>query len=375
VVAEDRSLSRDARLGIAEGLDLVVLSDNEVLVQFGTRSQPSELLRDTDLTGLLGRLALQLRGEPKSMGELAAGAPPGDRDEVQRLVIELLDRGVLSEVSKSPVDQYLSYTLTDHSPLSSASVCLMGAGPIGVRIAHSLRQHGVGRLILVDERPVDMVLVSGAPRVRTADNAAEALQASLAQAGGSATSRSVANFDGYVEVAVETDLMIVARERPDPSLLHLLNRAAQQAGRPWLLARIDGNFGLVGPLFLPGRTACYNDLAALADAVVATPDMARKIRPQGSGSPFFPGLPAYADIVAGLATLAAVQFLARRGCFGVGRLVVIDFDRMMIDAEDVLRLPRCPVCRGDEIAAEPVFSAEIVTRAQTPSLGPDSVSA
>jgi hypothetical protein len=81
-------------------------------------------------------------------------------------------------------------------------------------------------------------------------------------------------------------------------------------------------------------------------------------------------LPVYAEIVAGYATLAVVHFLVRGASFALGRVLTLDFDRMLIDVEDVLKLPRCPVCGRERSAYQPAFSAEIVTRSATASPSP-----
>jgi len=174
-----------------------------------------------------------------------------------------------------------------------------------------------------------------------------------------------------VETAVaRSDVTVLALEQPDLRLAHLVNRFCIRNRKPWLLAIIDGNFGRVGPLFIPVHTACYNDYRTLDAATTnpANPEMARKYRQhilkRGAVS-FFPGLPAYAEIVAGYSSLALVHFLLRNSSFALGRVLTIDFDRMLIDVEDVLKLPRCPVCGGERSAYQPPFSAEIVTRSST----------
>ena len=71
--------------------------------------------------------------------------------------------------------------------------------------------------------------------------------------------------------------------------------------------------------------------------------------------PFLTGLPAYADIVAGNASVAAVHYLVRGTSHLLGRVMIIDFGGMRIDTEDVLRLPRCPVCASRRPPYRPPF--------------------
>lgn len=365
-------LDIDAPLQIAEGLDVLLLSDDEVLIQYGTRSTPSELLRDTDLKGLLGKTIGHLLGGPVTLSELLYGVRAADHEDVYQLVDDLLQRGILADARTDPVDQYLRYTFEGEATLLSRSVALLGAGPLGSRIAHSLLQHGIGRVVLLDDRPVDDLWyrfssLGLAPREQVAGPAHVVLRDLLQAAGHHGVDSLDAQLDlAGIQAAIENaEFVIVAFEQPNIRLAHLVNRLCLQARKPWILATIDGNLGLVGPLFLPVHTACYNDYATLSQAGGLNQMMARKHRQhmqrRGTGS-FFPGLPTYAEIVAGYTALAVVNFLLLDASFALGRVMAIDFDRMLIDVEDVLKLPRCPVCGASKSPYQPPFSSDIVSR-------------
>lgn len=354
----------DPLLGIAEGLDLVIISADEVLVQFGTRSRPSELLRDTDLRGILGSVVGDLLREPVRFGDLLSKLRAEDQADARLLINDLLERGILTDTLTTPVEQYLRYTFTNETTLGEGSISLIGAGPIGARLAHSLLQHGLARITLLDNREADRLwhaFLSFGPRLDRNPNtpANMALRDQLLAAGHSGVESLDAQLDiaGVEAAVIESDFIVVALEHPDLRLLHLVNRFCIRDRKPWMLATIDGNLGLVGPLFLPLHTACYNDYRTLTDAATPSPEMARKHRQhilrRGAGS-FFPGLPAFAEIVAGYTSLAIVHFLLRGTSFALGRVLVIDFDRMLIDVEDVLKLPRCPVCGTEKNAYRPL---------------------
>jgi bacteriocin biosynthesis cyclodehydratase domain-containing protein len=363
----------DAVIAIAEGLDLVLLSDDELLVQFGTRSRPSELFRDADLTGLLRRTIGRLPDEgPILLTELISSVPEDQRSDAVALMNELLDRGIVTDLDCSPVEQYLNYTLTGTSALARQSVSIIGAGPIGARIAHSLLQHGVGRVVLLDDRKADQLSSSFMPLGLTPSKAQNGYASyavrdwlSGARCSGAVECLEAGMDSVGVEASVEkSELTVLALEGPDLRLAHLVNRFCVRERKPWMLASIDGNFGLVGPLFVPIHTACYNDYRALAFAATPSVTMARKHRQhllsRQRGS-FFPGLPSYAEIVAGHSTVAAVHFLLRDTCFAVGRVLVIDFDTMTIDIENVLKLPRCPVCGAEKSSYRPVFGDALIS--------------
>lgn len=359
MVARQLELDSALVLAIADGLDLVLISADEVLIQFGLRSRPSELLRDQDVSGLLGRVVGRLLRGPAAVEELVEQAGAGHAGDARALLADLLERGVLANTATSPIDQYLRYTFTGEPTLAGRQVAILGAGPLGARVAQSLTQHGLPGLALLDDRRVDAAWHAYAPfGPNGATGGQRADQALAARLGASARVLEAGLDAAGIEQAVAgAHLVVLALEQPDLRTAHLVNRFALRERTPWLLATIDGNLGLVGPLFLPPETACYNDYRTLAFAATPNRGMARKhrehvLRERGTGT-FFAGLPVYADLVAGHAALAAVHFLLRGTCFALGRVMVIDFDRMQIDVEDVLRLPRCPVCGAQKPAYRP----------------------
>src|SRR5262249_18329931 len=140
---------------VAEGIDLVLLSRDEVLIQFGSRSRPSELLRDDELTGLLGSIVELLSEGPVSLGELAAAVEPKHRAEGRPVVRELLERGILTDPSRDPVEQYLAYSFEGSGEFERPAVTVIGAGPLGSRIAATLTLHPIGAIRLLDSRLAD----------------------------------------------------------------------------------------------------------------------------------------------------------------------------------------------------------------------------
>jgi bacteriocin biosynthesis cyclodehydratase domain-containing protein len=357
---------------VSPGLDLVVLSDDEVLVQFGTRSLPSELIRDTDLTGVLGKLIGRLQADgPALLDDLVAAIPTDKRADARSAIDDLLSRGFLAREGSNPVEQYLRFTLTGETSLSAYRISLIGCGPIGVLVAEALVQHGIGGLYLLDPRPTDQIwraYCTGSPTDASQGPAHLALETRLRNAGYSNVSAAT---DEKLETAsigqavLSADLVVVTLEQPELRTCHVVNRHCIRQETPWLLATIDGNHGLVGPLFVPGHTACYNCYQSLAWAATPSPVMAQRYRQhllQRGASSFFAGLPGFAQLVAGYTSLATVHFLLRQTSFALGTVVALELNDMTVDIEKVLKLPRCPVCGAVGSPPSPPFSGEVVTR-------------
>jgi bacteriocin biosynthesis cyclodehydratase domain-containing protein len=352
-------------LTVAYGLDLVFIGDSEVLVQFGTRSRPSELLRDSELTGVLRRVLFPLRYEAVGREALLREFDATERKEADAILDRLIALGIVTTPSRSPVDQYLGFSVEKGQHLADARVAVIGAGPLGARIAYSLVQHGVGYIRLLDERVADGLWRTFLPlasmSTKTDDQPAQvALRDILRTVGNAEVETTAGGFEseGVTTAVAEIDLAVLATEQPHPRLAHLVNRACFRANKPWIAAGIDGNLGLIGPLFLPPETPCYNDYETLARSTRPDPAMDRTyhryLLDRGTGS-FFPGVPSYADIVGGFTTVGAVQQLLQGTSHLLARLVSIDFQNMQMNAEDVLKLPRCPVCGGGRVAVEPPY--------------------
>jgi len=123
----DSSLTGETLLVAAGGLDLVFISDDELLIQFGIRSRPSELLRDADLTGILQKTVGRLLQAPMTLDDLLAGLEAGQQAEGRELLGDLIARGIVTDVRRTPVQQYLGYTLTGESSLEGRTVGRIGA--------------------------------------------------------------------------------------------------------------------------------------------------------------------------------------------------------------------------------------------------------
>ncbi|MFH8223573.1 TOMM precursor leader peptide-binding protein [Streptomyces sp. NPDC018057] len=145
----------------------------------------------------------------------------------------------------------------------------------------------------------------------------------------------------------DTDLVVLALDGFRPSLLHRLNRAAVAAGRPWLPVYADGSELIVGPLVVPGESACYNEheiqhessRALRHEYQLYSEELARR-----TADDLPPLLAPYAALAASWASIGITPYLVDGAGFLVGRAIRIDLERLEITQEHVLRLPRCPVC-------------------------------
>jgi bacteriocin biosynthesis cyclodehydratase domain-containing protein len=147
------------------------------------------------------------------------------------------------------------------------------------------------------------------------------------------------------------DLVIVAPGPRERASFRDRNRDYLASGQVWLpVLPFDGARVQVGPLVLPGTSACFEcALLRRAGAVEFTDDF-DAVFASGAAAP----TPTWVVAMAG-ATAAAVAlgWLAFGDPRLPGRARVIDGTRIEITTTPVLRVPRCPACAPSRALGAP----------------------
>lgn len=192
----------------------------------------------------------------------------------------------------------------DHlaAALAAAHIAIAGDGTIATTVAELLRESGVGRVDRVDWED---------------------------------------------ERSLACDLAVAAPAADEVDRLGPWNARALEAGTSWLqVLPFDGSLATVGPIFVPHESACHECYRRRRSANVSpVPD-----REHGR-YPHAPGLDA---ILAGLATLVGVRWLAARSGGDVGELIAVELAPELATSRHVLfRVPRCPACSATARRAAP----------------------
>ncbi len=153
--------------------------------------------------------------------------------------------------------------------------------------------------------------------------------------------------------AAEGDLVVVAPQAAEVDLLASWNERALAASIAWLAVRpYDGRLAAVGPLVVPGESACHECVLLRRASNLDYRSDFRLIEGIASTAGADPGLE---SVVAGVATSIALRWLLIRDTRLPGRLHAIEaapFPR--IEVHDVLRVPRCSSCSDVERRAAPL---------------------
>ncbi len=79
------------------------------------------------------------------------------------------------------------------------------------------------------------------------------------------------NNNNLMEVLKLSDIVIISTENYYPRLFYEINELAHQLRTPLIYTFIDGGMGVLGPLVIPGETACFTCFSNAFEASVLHP--------------------------------------------------------------------------------------------------------
>jgi hypothetical protein len=205
-------------------------------VQIGVDSQTALVFAEPRLKPVL----LALDGTHHLQAVRAAGAAHGLRaDEVDEALRVLGDSRMLLDGGRG---------LRSPDALGKRTVRLIGAGPLGRNIATLLAGCGIGQLWVIDNERCEPGLYRGQSTFNTR---AEALRAMVTKECGTV----VHTASHWMQPShLAPNLTIIACELAEPD--RLMAAELLRADLPHLVVRQAGEAVIVGPLVVPGRTAC-----------------------------------------------------------------------------------------------------------------------
>jgi bacteriocin biosynthesis cyclodehydratase domain-containing protein len=194
--------------------------------------------------------------------------------------------------------------------LRAAAVAVVGSGPLAAEVSSSLLRSGLGEL---ERRPLD-----------AAEDGLERFEFAIAVPAG--------------------------EELPG---LSAWNDAALRAAMRWLqVLPFDGHFAAIGPLFVPGESACYE--CFLARRASNVDDGRGFLALQRVGVPL-PAASSLDQAVAGLAGTLALRWLAHGDQFLPGTWYALELHpQLSLEAHVLYRVPRCRACSGLARTAQPL---------------------
>jgi adenylyltransferase/sulfurtransferase len=240
--------------------------------------------------------------------------------------------------------------------LQSATVSIVGMGPLGASTAMALAAAGVGHLRCVDSgvvMPSDPFLnplfQPGDVGIHRADAVCRKAMSLNLPVQSQPYLEPIETDDALLRIITGSDFAIGCVDQSMSNLMYRLNRACLQARLRWTSGSVSAFEGTIGPTVTPFETACYLCYRMRAVACTENPEEEfahlrfldrRKRDDSGSRENLVFG-PA---VVGNLLALEAFRVLLGLSASASGRLIVIDFVETTSQKHVVLRKPWCPAC-------------------------------
>jgi bacteriocin biosynthesis cyclodehydratase domain-containing protein len=250
---------------------------------------------------------------------------------------------------------YLADIVPGRSPdsvqraLRDRHVAVLGCGGLGSWAVQALALSGIGRLTLIDPDTVELSNLNRQALYGPADlrrpKALAAREAVARMDPGvevTAIERAVTSAEDAADWLAGADALIQTADSPPYDLERWINRACVQLGLPHLTAAQQPPLLRVGPLVLPGRTACYACQEAatrreypLYDALVAR----RRSRPAVAAT-----LGVASGVVGTMLAAEVLHLLLGLVPATAGAALLLDLVTWSARWERFEREPGCPVC-------------------------------
>lgn len=369
---------------IAPGIDVVPVDNGNILF----RSDALAVRLEGSAARILAEEIVPLLNGQRSLGQILDMVSSFPREDLQRWLDDLVNANVLqcSDEPNGPLDPAVQATLPffeflnsigiptseTTKQLSRARIVIFGLEGHGAHAAAALAQYGIGELVLVDPFPYQREHESLMPALQPAklgrsreETLATALRASCGECRIDTAGGTTLDCQRIAALAAGAHLLIGCFDKGFSSTHHWINRTSLSLNIPALFAECAGHIGRVGPLVLPGQTACYmcyrmRGLACAEDFSLAMDYeqfLDKLKRPSLHVRAIMPGLPAY---VGSLLTIEAIKRVLSLNLPSLADQV-LEFDAVSLHTSfhPVVRRPDCAVCQKKNVLRNNPTLAEL----------------
>lgn len=219
--------------------------------------------------------------------------------------------------------------------LKNARLSVIGGGDLAVAVALEAVRAGVGRIL-------------GA-NIQSGGSIVQAGNLVSFEARGIKTSEQP-QLESLLDAEAPT-LLAIAIDRSEPALLEAINKFSQSRNIPLLHCLANGTQATVGPLVVPGQTACLTCYRLRMNSQVEFYEQQRAfeawIKSNGhrrarSGTP-----PVLTNMAAAMAMLELIKHVTEVYEPEIyDKFISIDALTLEVISHQLLKLPRCPDCGG-----------------------------
>jgi len=291
--------------------------------------------------------AEEVRDAVGQMTALSLLEDAADEDDIPGAEKERLDRQLryFSDVSSgrpTPAEC--------QARLREARVAVLGAGGLGGRIAYELAACGVGEIRVIDGDRVELSNLNRQIQYTEADIGAEKaevmaerLRAFNSRIRVSATCKRMESQAELAALIEGATFVVGSADWPPFEIGHWCNAACFEAGIPYISMNQTPPLMRIGPLYVPGRTGCFECQTMRYRREYPLYDVAIDQR-RDAESPAVTLGPS-SGAIGGLVGMEVLHFLTgvvEPASLGVE--LTVDLRTMTIDREPLVQERECPIC-------------------------------
>src|SRR5688572_24025987 len=247
-----RLLRNDAKISWANGVSLFRSHDDSLFLK-----QNNQLFRISSGSKLAPQSRIfQILRRPRKLEEILNIMSEFKRGDTINVLRTLYDRNFITirkgknKKISNRNDLDLSYFLKEpigetKSPLSFSQIILIGNGLLAGRLSMTLKKLNL-KIVQIE---------SFAEVFRQTIKTRSEITGTKKGMSNIALSSLSSSFTSSLN---KSDLIIVAKDYQDIALFELINKICFKKKKAWIRMSFDDNIGYLGPLVIPGRTACFN---------------------------------------------------------------------------------------------------------------------
>jgi len=242
----------------------------------------------------------------------------------------------------------MGYGVEVQRRLGEARVTLIGLGGFGSHVLGALAAMGVGNIRIVDHDVVEITNLArktiytsqdlGRLKVQAAREYVRSQNPGIRVDG---IEKQITSEQDVVSLVPGSDLVIFLADSPRHKIFHWMNEACFETGIPTLFSLgVTMNLVRVGPLVIPGKTACF--ACALPDqGLDFEHPLARRHNARAVHGVIVP----YVMSAAGFLGMEALRFLGGIDDLPLmGRVMTMNMHTFATDVRDVKSRTGCPIC-------------------------------
>jgi bacteriocin biosynthesis cyclodehydratase domain-containing protein len=283
-------------------------------------------------------------GEGLTRRDLVEQFAASDREMVAKLVDDLISRSILVRSGdQPPADKvesaldvfYWHFGQTTRATLDKINekpIVLIGVNTISRRIAASLRSIGAERVQVVDFHLLrNMRLHDSSGTLKVDEWPAD----------------PPVPYDAWAEKLGEQDLacLVATSDFGGPHLMLEWNSFCVENRVHFFPIVLDRFIGTIGPLVIPGETACYECFRLRENSNMDAPELERVPESGAAERQAVTGFhPAMANVLGDLAAMELCKIYGGGMWWRPNRVIEVNLLGPAIFPRRVLKLPLCPVC-------------------------------